>query len=276
MTLDNVLEDLFEKNPDLSEKEAIAKLRTMKDPKTKRRWKISSIRNRVRLFLKNKTRVVSNDVDPAAVKDPITQVIEKKSKRADPFESNESTKISKQSDDNEPSPMKGDIEKQIYQLKTDFIDIVRDLKSGMVGISDNVNSLKQEIRTIKKDTATYAPVIEYDDLKLNTNLIDRIQDEMVDQDIRDESKYIEGVLNKNKDSISICEKYDKLRHNAKSSKHGIHVLFENDKLVIKDIKIGKFGLNKKSLLIGGAVGGAIAALITYVVCTILLVAETVV
>ena len=269
MSLNKEIEKMFNETPNLSEKEAVNQLKKMKDPDTdKKLWKATTIRNKVRLFLLRRGKKDSAKPVGKTVQVSSSESKEKETKH-DPFKTDES--VDKPSKEIDIVLMKKDIDNQIMDLKTDVVDIVKDFKSEVVYV---VDGLKQDMKTFRKDIVSYTPVVEYDDLKLDATLIDRIQDNMSDTDFGDESDYLKDLLNNHDKYKESHDKYDKIENIVRSSKNGIHIVFENGKIAFEEIKKGRLGLNLRSVLIGAVVGGAVASLVTYLLCAFFFVAET--
>ena len=286
MTLEDIVEKLFVDNPDLSEDEAVKTLKEMKDPKTnKSMWKSATIRNRVNTHLR-KNGGDTNILIDESNKPPVETMgsgsdlkVEGKEierhKPKDPFaiEQTDATDVGKIVDQMKDEENTVDIDelkieivddvskKVLEQVSTDAksfkeetISIIGDLKSSMV---DVITDMKKEMVDIQKQNLpNYEPVVEYDDIKLKKSTIDIIQKNTEEKELKEESEYIDSLIENEKEYTSILQFYHKLIDLTKGAKKGVQLrlFYENDKLSYDKKPVGRFGISLKSLLAGVGIG----------------------
>lgn len=297
MALEDIVEKLFIDNPDLSEEEAVKTLKEMKDPKTnKSMWKPGTIRNRVDVYLRKKkdganTYLDKSDKTPVEIRGSESDLkIEGKElerhRPKDPFATKSEENVEEKVDQMKEGEtildieqfkkgLVNDISKKVFeQVSTDtksfeeeMISVVSDLKSSMV---DVITDMKEEMVNIQKQgLTTYEPIVEYDDLKLKQSTIDAIHKNTEEKELKEESDYIDNLIENEKEYASVSQAYHKLIDLAKGAKNGVRLrLFCNadGKLSYNKEPVGRFSINPKNLIAGIAIGIPIGIAI-WMICT---------
>lgn len=294
MTLEDIVEKLFADNPDLNEEEAVRQLKEVKDPQTnKSMWKAGTIRNRVNTYLRTNRKASHAYVDesnkpPVETKGSGSNLeIEEKEieqhKPKDPFaikseptaeEKEYQTKNMKPTIDTEQfkQGIMTDVSKKVFEqvsaetksFRDETVSIISDLKSSMV---DVITDMKEEMITIQKQSlSTYEPVVKYNDIKLKESTIDTIRKNTEEKELKEESEYIDKLIDSEKEYASIFQVYHKLIDLAKEAKNGVQLrlFYENDKLSYTKKPVGRFGISPKSLIIGVSIGIAIGVCIVLI------------
>ena len=275
----------------MKEEEAIKKLKEMKDPKTKKvMWKAATIRNRVNTYVRknrgdtnilvdesNKPPVeikeFGSNGDNKTIEEPIQ---EGKGQIKDPFaiEQTNSTDVGKIVDQMKDEENTVDIDElkmelfdsisqkvseqvsdEMKSFKGQIVNIVGDLKTSVV---DKITDIKDDIKNMQSHgIATYKPVVEYDDIKLKKPTITSIKDIVEERGLKEESDFIDSLIDCEKEYLSVMGIYNRLIDLAKEAKNGVllRLFYENDKLSYNKKTVGRFSINH--LIAGTAIGIAI-------------------
>ena len=201
MAIEDVVEKLFADNPDLSEDEAVKRLKEMRNPQTnKSMWKSGTIHDRVsRQFRKKEGKAhavhTESPVDSRESGSNLKiegKEIERHRPTKDPFAIKPETKVEDKVDqmkvietaENAELFEKGIIDgisKKVLEqasmnakpFRDEIISIVSDLKSAMAKV---IIEVKEEISNLQtQGIPAYEPAIQYDDLNLKQSTIDIIQ-----------------------------------------------------------------------------------------------------
>lgn len=294
MSLGDIVEKLFADNPDLSEDEAVNKLKEMKDPKTnKSMWKAATIRNRVSAHLKKRegrfhdAGLVKSDSDgnaahiesPVEIKESGSDLkIEGKEierhKPKDPFAIKPEENIEEKVDQ-----MKEGIKTAAYdeqRFKKEIVDDVsrkvleevsaetksfREETISIIGdlkssMADVITGMKEEMVNIQKQNLpAYEPVAKYYDLALKESTIKAIQENTKEKELEEESEYIDNLIKSEKEYTSVLKIYHKLIDLAKGAEKGIPLrLFYDNNKLYYDKKHVGRGISLKTLIGGVAIG----------------------
>ena len=300
MTLEDVVEKLFADNPDLSEDEAVKKLKEMKEPKSnKSMWKATTIRNRVNAHVRKNGKGI-NIFNDASNKSPVeTKGFEsdlkiegkeiERHRPKDPFaikpEENVGEKVDKivgeKVDKMKEMGATADVEQfkkgiidsvsekvlelvsaETKSFKEETISIVSDLKSSVV---DVITGMKEDMIKIQKQGLTaYEPVVEYEDINLKQSTVEAIQKNTEEKELEEESEYVDNLIENEKEYTSVLRVYHKLIDLAKEAKDGVQLrlFYRDDKLSYEKKPVGRFGISPKNLfIIGIAIGIGICTII---------------
>jgi len=306
MTLEDEVEKLFAENPDLSEDEAVKRLKEMKDTETnKSLWKSKTIRNRVYMHLRKKEGEAQDRYNYGHQKRDAVHVespVETKGSRSDlkiegkeiahhkpkdPFaikpEGNVEEKVDQmkviETAENAERFKKGIVDdvsrRMIKQVSTDaksFRDEIISIISGLVAeVRNEFTEIKKEISNLRTHgIPTYEPIAKYDDLELRESTIDAIQKNTEEKELKEESDYVDSLIENEREYTSVLRVYHKLVDLAKEAKNGVQLrlFYENDKLSYDKKPVGWFGINPKHLIAGIAIGIPIGIAI-WLICTAL-------
>ncbi len=295
MTVEDIVEKLFAENPDLSEDEAVKRLKEMRDPKTnKSMWKAETIRDRVSRYFRKRERMdhaahIESPVDargsgsklkeegkeierhkpkdPFAIK-PETNVEDKVDQITDKRPIADTEQFRREIVDSVSKKVLEHVSTDAKSFRDEIVSIISDLKSAMVNI---ITDIKKDISNLRtQGIPAYEPVIQYDDLKLKQSTIDAVQKNTEEKELKEESEYIDNLIENEEECASILRIHHKLIDLAKDAKNGVQLrlFYENDKLSYDKKPVGWFGINPKHLIAGIAIGIPIGIII-WLICTVL-------
>lgn len=288
VSLEKEVEQLFRGKPELlamdveeAREEAVNVLREMKDSKTnKKRWHVQTIRNRVDAFLRNLNKTKEDIVVPEKVEKKESPPLkvegqELEKKPVDPFAIKE--EVMKATEKDITFTITAEVYKKISEenkiFKEELLGIVKDMKTGLV----------DAVKEVKKDVAGYVEklpaldVVEskYDEIELKQSTIEHIKDGVNAGEFGEDSDYIDSLI---KSKGEFEEEISPYRHLVDIVKKAggkllLKLTYIDGEMgyeeyvppVASTLKHGKFGLNRRSLLVGGSIGVAVGVLITLVV-----------
>ena len=293
MRLQDSVEQLFVDNPDLGKAEAIKRLKEIKKPKAnKSLWKASTIRSSVSTYFNKKEKEdtamhIKASVEPVESRSNF-EMEEKEigqHKPNDPFaiklDGNAGEKVG-QVENVETAVNAERFKKEIVDdvsqkiLKQASMD-AKPFRDEIISIiSDLVSSLRDEFTEIKKEISnlrtqglpTYEPVVKYDDLELRESTIATIHENTEEKELKEESDYVDSLIENEKEYMSVLQVYHKLVDLAKEAKNGVQLklFYENDRLSYDKKPVGRFGINPKHLIVGIAIGVSMGIVIWFI-CT---------
>ena len=139
-------------------------------------------------------------------------------------------------------------------FRGEAISIISDLKSSMV---DAITDMKEEMVDVQaRGLPNYEPVVKYDNIKLRQSTIDAIQENTKEKELKEESEYLDNLIENEKEYISVLQVHHKLIDLAKEAKQGVQLrlFYENNKLSYNKKPVGRFGINPKNLVVGILIG----------------------
>jgi len=269
-TLEEHIDEYFQKNPHADDKGCIAELKEVVDPKTKKkRWHTSTIRTGIHKYKNIKRKEIKpnhieKQVPPETKGSPAKPEGYEIKKHPDMFPLSAKDAEEKNKSDVhlfhlENMMRKNDeFKNQMTELMGSFIN---GIKKELVSIKDDVSSLKNQLPMLE------LVEVEYDEIELEKQLIDTIDKKVEEQGFLDRNKYLHDLLKKDEKFSEVVPFLDNIEKLAKEKKVAFvkvyyaddGVLSFNEEQEMK--KKSKFGL--KEMLIGLAIGFGIGMIVTY-------------